>query len=106
MRYGLIGSLPVELGQLTKLQQFSISGNQMSGEVPDIWTSFPDVQDLIFSNNALTGPLPAIPDGLTLFYAAHNQFSASIPESWRDVQLSNVDISNNNLTGNLDIFST
>ena len=102
----MTGSIPAELVQLTELDRFSVSGNDMSGDVPNIWTQFGRLKFLILQNNNFTGPLPDIPDGMTLFYANKNNFSGPIPESWTDVLLSNINISDNELTGTLDIFGT
>ena len=102
----MTGSIPPELVQLTQLDRFSVSGNDMSGEVPNIWTDFERLKFLILSNNNFEGPLPDIPDGMTLFYAERNNFSGPIPDSWNGVFLGNIDISDNELTGNMDVFGS
>jgi len=102
----MTGSIPEGLTALTELSRFSVSGNDMSGDVPNIWSSFENLRFLILQNNDFTGTLPDIPDGMTLLYVDGNQFSGPVPASWTGVLLSNVNISDNQLTGTMDIFST
>lgn len=101
------GSIPADLVQLSKLSRFSVSGCELSGEVPNIFTQFPDLSTLILRDNNFEGPLPDIPNGLSLFYAQKNNFSGPIPASWNARDIGTLDISSNNLTGSFsDVLQT
>ena len=101
------GSIPADLVQLSKLSRFSVSGCELSGEVPNIFTQFPDLSTLILRDNNFEGPLPDIPNGLSLFYAEGNNFSGPIPDSWIDNDIGTLNISDNSLTGSFsDVLQT
>lgn len=101
------GSIPADLIKLKELQRFSVSGCEMSGAVPNIFTQFPYLKTLILSNNNFEGPLPDIPNGLSLFYAERNNFSGKIPLSWINNDLGTLNISDNKLTGSFsDVLET
>nr|VDC84070.1 unnamed protein product [Brassica rapa] len=55
---GFAGSLPPELVNLTALQVFEITGNQISGIIPTGFTELQSLQVVSLSSNLLQGPTP------------------------------------------------
>ena len=100
------GDIPIELTQLVKLKRFVLSATGIGGEMPNIWTQFPDLKTLSLSQGNITGSLPDLPNGLSLVTFQGNQLTGPIPQSWEQNDLSNLNISFNQLTGNFDILST
>ncbi|XP_071709586.1 receptor-like kinase TMK4 [Rutidosis leptorrhynchoides] len=81
-------SIPNDLTESTNLQQFSASSANINGVIPDIFGSFPSLQNLRLSYNDLTGSLP-------------NSFGGSqIQNLWLNNQKSP------GLSGNLDVLSS
>ncbi|PNX75017.1 LRR receptor-like kinase resistance protein [Trifolium pratense] len=92
----LNGSIPSNLGSLSKLQRkysikyctqlqtLAVSTNKLSGDIPD--QVFGNLENLIFldlSNNSLTGPLPSVFGNLkhlSIFYLYANKLSGEIPK--------------------------
>ncbi|XP_057956837.1 receptor-like kinase TMK4 [Malania oleifera] len=52
-------TIPTDLTQSSTLVSFYASNSQITGVIPDIFASFPNLQDLRLSYNNLTGALPA-----------------------------------------------
>ncbi|GFY82536.1 leucine-rich repeat protein kinase family protein [Actinidia rufa] len=52
-------TFPTELTQSNSLTTFSASNSGLVGSIPDIFNSFPNLQNLRLSYNNLTGPLPS-----------------------------------------------
>ena len=80
-RNNLIGEIPEELGNLTKLQSLDLSGNQLSGDIPAELGSLPDLRWLDLSHNRLSGVIP--------------------PELGRLSRLVDLDLSGNQLSGEI-----
>ena len=99
----LSGPIPPEFGQLTKLEYFSLRGNQITGSLPPTigqWTLL-EIADL--SNNLLSEPLPeafGMLSELRILDLDGNQFSGSIPTAiGRLTKIKQFSIANNRLTG-------
>ncbi|MEO5626387.1 MAG: hypothetical protein ABIQ70_10310 [Dokdonella sp.] len=99
----LRGSLPGELfSSLPKLQQLTVSGNSIQGELP----SFAGSGALLavdLANNQFGGSIPSF-DGLTqlqFFSAYSNQLTGSIPSLTGMTNLAALDVSENQLTGSI-----
>lgn len=56
----LIGTLPVELGNLTGLRTLQLSHNNLTGPIPTTLTSLTQLRQLFLYNNQLTGGIPDI----------------------------------------------
>ena len=52
------GTIPTELGSLTKLYQLKLYDNALSGAVPSQLTGLAELTTLWLSGNQLSGPLP------------------------------------------------
>ncbi|KAK7860823.1 putative lrr receptor-like serine/threonine-protein kinase [Quercus suber] len=55
----LTGNLPLSLANLTQLETFDISSNLISGSIPKELGNLKNLSFLDLSNNTLTGPLPS-----------------------------------------------
>ncbi|CAL9757961.1 unnamed protein product [Musa acuminata subsp. burmannicoides] len=65
------------LGNLTELKYVSISGNQISGHVPNL-LHLNNLYQLDLSSNYFEGPLPYFPRGLAFLDLSNNSFSGTI----------------------------
>ncbi|GFY81740.1 leucine-rich repeat protein kinase family protein [Actinidia rufa] len=80
-------TIPTNLTQSSSLGTFYASNSNIMGSIPDIFDSFPNLQNLRLSYNNLTGPLP-------------NSFGGSeITNLWLNNQL-------HGLSGTLDVLSS
>lgn len=75
------GTLPLEYGNLERMQRFDLSGTGLSGTLPSSLLNWRSVEYLNLANNTLTGSIP--------------------PEYSNMTSLSTLDVSGNSLTGSL-----
>lgn len=78
----LVGTLPDELGSLTKLKKLSIFGNSFSGEIPRSLSKLENLEFLALDDNKLGGTIPPGIEKLTKLkqvYLNKNQLIGSIP---------------------------
>lgn len=88
----LQGRLPNDLSLLSHLQTIELSGNALSGTIPDVFiTSTPSMNTFIVDNNRMTGTLSTSLGtswtNMLQFDVANNTIGGSIPESlsqWSD----------------------
>ena len=83
----LSGPLLDALGSLTSLTTLDLSGNRMSGTVPD-FTSLTSLTTLKLGDNQLTGTIPdwlGSLTGLQELSLRDNRFTGAIPEELRDL---------------------
>ena len=79
------GSLPDPLPTLDNMERFILNNNAMIGTIPEIARSFPRLNQLDLSNQK---------------QSSKSGLSGSIPTSWANLQdLDTLDLSNNRLTG-------
>jgi Leucine-rich repeat (LRR) protein len=101
----LKGSLPVELGNLTALQELFMSSNQLTGNLPASLGNLTDLKFIFLSDNQLSGSVPATWGNLTHLYALYmdyNQLSGSLPTSFSQLRaLEYVNLSHNQLSGSV-----
>ena len=99
----LIGFLPPELGQLTKLEKLQLNNNQLTGAIPPELGQLTHLEYLGLGTNQLTGPIPPELGQLTnLQYLSlwTNQLTGLIPpELGRLTNLRYLVFPNNQLTG-------
>lgn len=80
----VIGGLPSELGNLTKLISVSLTDNSLSGEIPSSYGSWVDIETLDLSGNGLSGEFPTSFSSfasLQVLRLANNQLTGKIPSS-------------------------
>nr|GLL21488.1 LRR receptor-like serine/threonine-protein kinase FLS2 [Ipomoea trifida] len=58
----LIGEIPFELGNLTKIHALNLSYNNLSGMIPETFSKLENIESLDLSHNELSGKIP-----ITLF---------------------------------------
>eukprot|EP01018_Ginkgo_biloba_P027805 Gb_14202 [translate_table: standard] len=76
----LQGSLPLEIGKLARVEAIDLSANHFSGAIPGTFESCVELQYLNISHNAFDGPIPL---------------------SFQNLNLENMDLSSNNLSGTI-----
>ncbi|MDF1698930.1 MAG: M12 family metallo-peptidase [Saprospiraceae bacterium] len=80
----LVGTVPANLSELTKLRILKLFANDLSGTFPDIWTNMADLEFIDLSNNLFTGTMPASLGNLmklnTLYIENNNMTGELLPE--------------------------
>ena len=95
------GTLPIELGNLGSLTRIDLASNQLTGMLPAGISALANLRALDLQNNRLTGPIPTR-YGLQLTYLAlaGNEFKGPIPsELGRYFGLDLLNLGSNKLTG-------
>ncbi|KAI8529011.1 hypothetical protein RHMOL_Rhmol12G0192600 [Rhododendron molle] len=94
------GVIPEEISNCLHLNHLYLETNRFSGHLPSSLSKLSKMARLVLSDNSLSGPLPDM-SGVTVllsFLVQNNQFSGGIPElDFSTLQQFNV--SNNNLSG-------
>ncbi|KAG8480696.1 hypothetical protein CXB51_025284 [Gossypium anomalum] len=122
---GLSGSIPTSMGNLNKLSMLKVFQNSLSGLVPQTLNNLTHLQSLQLSENHLSGSLPenvCLGRLLTRIAASNNNLTGLIPSSLRNCRslyrqqqhfrrtfsklgqchnLTNLQISNNNISGKI-----
>ncbi|MEZ4869254.1 MAG: Ig-like domain-containing protein [Caldilineaceae bacterium] len=100
--YGLRGTIPPDLSNLTKLTRVDFSANQLSGAIPAELGNLTELTDLDLSANQLSGAIPAELGNLTKLTdldLSANQLSGVIPAELGNLtKLARVDLSANQLS--------
>lgn len=95
----LQGRFPGSVSRIKTLAQISMSGNEFSGELPDL-SRLTGLRVLDLRENYFDSELPVMPKGLLTALLSKNLFSGHIPEHFRSLtQLQHLDLSFNSLTG-------
>ncbi|MBL86580.1 MAG: hypothetical protein CMO82_07980 [Winogradskyella sp.] len=93
------GTLPVELGNLTKLRNLIIRDGSLTGNIPEELYDLPDMLQIQLFNHGLTGNIsPSIQNltNLQVLDIRGNNFSGTLPDLSILPNLNWLDISNNN----------
>ena len=97
------GVIPAALGDLTKLQDLWLGGNQLTGEIPPELGALTSLYALYLDQNQLTGEVPAELGALSALedlFLYNNQLTGSIPPEVGGLEdLRQLWITNNQLTG-------
>jgi len=97
---GLDNELPANLGVLTHLQRFDVSGNSISGHIPSL-SGLTNLSAIDVGDNRLSGPIPALRGlrALQYFFPYNNQLIGSIPAMTGLTNLNAFDVDTNELSG-------
>ena len=101
----LTGTIPVELGKLSRLKWLNLSYNQFKGKIPEELGNLVNLAGLYLSDNQLEGSMPSWIGNLVNLVGlnlSNNQLSGLIPFSIGDlVKLTGLYLSNNQLSGTI-----
>ncbi|XP_050208968.1 probable LRR receptor-like serine/threonine-protein kinase At3g47570 [Mercurialis annua] len=101
----IFGSLPFDIGNLVRLEDFEMWNNQLSGFIPESIGKLQNLMVLALNNNMLSGNLPSSVGNLTSlvqFLVQNNNLSGRIPSDLGRCQnLVGLDLSENNFTGSI-----
>ncbi|XVF57818.1 hypothetical protein PTKIN_Ptkin07bG0013000 [Pterospermum kingtungense] len=101
----LNGTLPSSIGNLSSLNTFAISDNQLSGKIPDIWNNTPYLWVIDLSNNSLSGSIPDSLGSLTalkfLRLSRNNLSGEILPTLQNCISIKNLDVGDNMFSGNI-----
>jgi hypothetical protein len=101
----LVGLIPAELGNLLELVSLDLGGNQLTGPLPAELGNLGNLQTLSLARNQLGGPIPPGLGRLARLQSldlSHNQFSGAIPPELGDLaNLYRLDLSRNQLSGTI-----
>ena len=102
---GMTGEIPLEIADLTHLQQLSLGHNQLTGEIPSELANLPNLDRIRINGNQLTGSIPSELgnlDNLEYLDVSLNQMSGEIlPWLGNLTNLENVNLSNNQFSGTI-----
>ena len=102
---GIIGKIPIAIGEVKKLKYLYLSKNNISGTIPDQIYTLPDLQIMELSQNNLTGTLSSDVSkltNLTNLSLWSNGLTGTIPPQLGTLtSLVNLDLSKNRFTGGI-----
>ncbi|KAH9753648.1 Receptor-like protein 13 [Citrus sinensis] len=81
----LIGHIPSQIGNLTRIQTLNLSHNNLTGSIPSTFSNLKQIESLDLSYNKLNGEIPhqlVELKTLEVFSVAYNNLSGEIPE-WK-----------------------
>ena len=102
------GTIPSELSQVTSLEYIESIQNPVSGTIPDGWQKLTALRTVVIAFNELTGTLPSWmaqswPD-MEFLYLSNNALTGSLPIEFLGFQrLSVLALDDNLLTGKTDV---
>ncbi|KAH9753817.1 Receptor-like protein 13 [Citrus sinensis] len=79
----LIGHIPPQIGNLTRIQTLNLSHNNLTGLIPSTFSNLKQIESLDLSYNKLNGKMPhqlVELKTLEVFSVAYNNLSGEIPE--------------------------
>ncbi|KAJ7008675.1 inactive leucine-rich repeat receptor-like protein kinase [Populus alba x Populus x berolinensis] len=100
----LAGEFPQWIGSLTNLVYLDLSSNALTGSIPSSIGNLKSLRFLSLSNNKLVGIIPTSMVSCTMLSVIRlrgNSFNGSIPEGLFDLELEEVDFSDNGLVGSI-----
>ncbi|KAJ8557829.1 hypothetical protein K7X08_004595 [Anisodus acutangulus] len=100
------GTIPSELSKLKQISSLHLEKNSFSGSIPSELGEFPKLADLNLASNLLTGSIPnslSTMTSLNFLNLSHNRLTGTIPTSLDNLKLSSLDLSNNQLSGEVSL---
>ena len=102
---GLTGPIPVELGEMERLRGLNLRDNSLTGPIPSELGGLSNMQKLRLHNNDLAGSIPAelgSLSNLTDLWLSGNGLSGSIPSQLGMLDnLKQLSVKDNNLSGDI-----
>ncbi|KAK4602215.1 hypothetical protein RGQ29_011315 [Quercus rubra] len=102
---GLYGSIPPEIGSVSKLTHLDLSGNSLSGELPLSLAKLTQLVKLDISFNHMSGPIPLQLGNLRSLvelYLGENFFDGTIPSTLGLLtSLTHLDLHSNQINGTI-----
>ncbi|CAL5207054.1 unnamed protein product [Lathyrus oleraceus] len=99
--------VPLFLGEFPKMKEVHLTGNSLSGKIPEIWEKLGGVEKIGFSKMGLVGEIPASMGvylkNLTYLGLDNNNLKGPVPEEFGFLlKLANeINLENNNLSGRI-----
>ncbi|XP_060200137.1 receptor-like protein EIX1 [Lycium barbarum] len=81
------GTLPLSIGKINSLVHFTVSNNNLSGEIPDFWYNFTQLSTIDLSNNSFSGHIPSSMCSLSslgILMLSNNRLLGDIPLGFRN----------------------
>ncbi|KAG6579047.1 putative inactive receptor kinase, partial [Cucurbita argyrosperma subsp. sororia] len=106
---GLVGQLPLGLGNLTQLETLSLRSNLLSGSIPSDFANLRSLRNLYLHRNLFSGEIPPVLfsiKSLVRLNLAHNKFVGSIPSGFDNLtNLKVLNLEENQLDGFIPDFN-
>lgn len=106
---GLVGELPLGLGNLTQLQTLSLRSNMLSGSLPSDFANLRSLRSLYLQRNSFSGEIPQVLfsiQSLVRLNLAHNKFAGPISSRFSNLtKLEVLNLEGNQLTGFIPDFT-
>lgn len=97
-----VGGLPDAISNLSDLKYLTLQNNEFSGSLPTSIETLINLEEVYLQNNFFTGPIPTDFSNLSklkIFYASLNNLEGSIPSSLGNLNLEQLYLEFNNLSG-------
>ncbi|CAA3032854.1 LRR receptor-like serine threonine- kinase HSL2 [Olea europaea subsp. europaea] len=98
----LMGNIPDSIGNLVSLKNLDISNNSLTGKIPESIGGLKSVEQIELYKNQLSGELPGAFLNLTYllrFDASENKLTGEMPESLASLSLESLNLNDNSLEG-------
>ena len=95
------GSIPEEIGYLSKLRTLLLANNGIGGSIPSGIGLLSNLVTLDLSNNQIEGSIPTELAGLKKIKTINvndNKLTGEVPEGFKDIDMLDLNVDNNNLS--------